>query len=56
MQLLERTAKAVRLNDAGRAFLEEARAILKRTDEAVSWNAGKCELPHGYFCVKGLNF
>jgi DNA-binding transcriptional LysR family regulator len=34
-QLLERTAKSVRLTDAGRTFLEEARAILKHTDEAV---------------------
>jgi LysR family transcriptional regulator, benzoate and cis,cis-muconate-responsive activator of ben and cat genes len=33
--LLERTAKAVRLTDAGRAFLDEARAILKHTNEAV---------------------
>lgn len=33
--LLERTARAVRLTDAGRAFLEEARAILKHTDEAL---------------------
>jgi DNA-binding transcriptional LysR family regulator len=35
VQLLERTAKSVRLTDAGRAFLEEVRAILKHTDEAV---------------------
>jgi DNA-binding transcriptional LysR family regulator len=35
VQLLERTAKSVRLTDAGRAFLDEARAILKHTDEAV---------------------
>jgi DNA-binding transcriptional LysR family regulator len=35
VQLLERTAKSVRVTDAGRAFLEEARAILKHTDEAV---------------------
>jgi LysR family transcriptional regulator, benzoate and cis,cis-muconate-responsive activator of ben and cat genes len=35
VQLLERTAKSVRLTDAGRAFLEEARAILKYTTEAV---------------------
>lgn len=35
VQLLERTAKSVRLTDAGRAFLEEARAILKQADEAV---------------------
>jgi len=33
--LLERTPKGVRLTDAGRAFLDEARAILKYTDEAV---------------------
>jgi DNA-binding transcriptional LysR family regulator len=35
VQLLERTAKSVRLTEAGRAFLNEARAILKQTDEAV---------------------
>src|SRR5260370_25309464 len=35
VQLLKRTAKSVRLTDAGRAFLDEARAILKHTDEAV---------------------
>src|SRR5450432_2504160 len=35
VQLLERTAKSVRLTDAGRAFLTEARAILKHTDDAV---------------------
>jgi DNA-binding transcriptional LysR family regulator len=33
--LLERTARAVRLTDAGRAFLDEARAILKYTNDAV---------------------
>jgi DNA-binding transcriptional LysR family regulator len=33
--LLERTAKAVRLTDAGRVFLDEARAILKHSNEAV---------------------
>lgn len=33
--LLERSAKAVRLTDAGRVFLTEARAVLKRADEAV---------------------
>jgi len=50
VQLLERTAKSVRLTDAGRAFLEEARAILKHTDEAVQKArgiAGKQELPVG---------
>jgi DNA-binding transcriptional LysR family regulator len=35
VQLLERTAKSVRLTEAGRAFLDEARAILKHTDDAV---------------------
>ena len=35
VQLLERTAKSVRLTEAGRAFLVEARAILKHTDDAV---------------------
>jgi DNA-binding transcriptional LysR family regulator len=35
VRLLERTAKSVKLTDAGRAFLNEARAILKQTDEAV---------------------
>ena len=35
VQLLERTAKSVRLTDAGRAFLEEARAILKQADGAM---------------------
>jgi DNA-binding transcriptional LysR family regulator len=34
--LLERSAKAVRLTDAGRVFLVEARAVLQRADEAVT--------------------
>jgi DNA-binding transcriptional LysR family regulator len=33
--LLERTAKSVKLTKAGRAFLDEARAVLQRADEAV---------------------
>jgi LysR family transcriptional regulator, benzoate and cis,cis-muconate-responsive activator of ben and cat genes len=33
--LLERTAKSVRLTEAGRAFLEEARAILKHAGDAM---------------------
>src|SRR2546423_9116687 len=33
--LLERGAKSVRLTDAGRAFLIEARAVLQRADDAV---------------------
>lgn len=50
VQLLERTAKSVRLTDAGRVFLDEARAILKRADEAVlkaRGVAGKQELRVG---------
>jgi DNA-binding transcriptional LysR family regulator len=35
VQLLERTAKSVKLTEAGRAFLNEARAILKHADAAV---------------------
>ena len=34
--LLERSAKSVRLTDAGRTFLTEARAVLERADKAVS--------------------
>jgi DNA-binding transcriptional LysR family regulator len=34
--LLERTAKSVRLTDAGRAFLGDARALLQKADEAVT--------------------
>jgi DNA-binding transcriptional LysR family regulator len=34
-QLFERSAKAVRLTAAGRVFLDEARAVLKRAGEAV---------------------
>ncbi|HMP84564.1 MAG TPA: LysR substrate-binding domain-containing protein, partial [Verrucomicrobiota bacterium] len=33
--LLERGAKSVRLTDAGRVFLVEARAVLQRADDAV---------------------
>lgn len=34
--LLERTAKSVRLTDAGREFLDNARALLQNADEAVT--------------------
>jgi LysR family transcriptional regulator, benzoate and cis,cis-muconate-responsive activator of ben and cat genes len=34
--LLERTAKSVRLTDAGRAFVDNARALLQSADEAVT--------------------
>src|SRR2546426_10025297 len=33
--LLERSAKSVRLTEAGRAFLTEARAVLQRAENAV---------------------
>src|SRR5947208_12062614 len=33
--LLERTAKSVRLTDAGRAFLDDARELLRQADDAV---------------------
>src|SRR5437870_12766573 len=33
--LLERTAKSVRLTDAGRAFLDEARAVIQLSQQAV---------------------
>jgi LysR family transcriptional regulator, benzoate and cis,cis-muconate-responsive activator of ben and cat genes len=34
--LLERTAKSVRLTDAGRTFLDNARALLQNADDAVT--------------------
>jgi DNA-binding transcriptional LysR family regulator len=34
-ELLERSAKSVRLTEAGRVFLNETRAVLQRVDEAV---------------------
>ena len=34
-QLLERSAKSVRLTEAGRVFLVEARAVLQRAEDAV---------------------
>jgi DNA-binding transcriptional LysR family regulator len=34
-QLLERSAKSVRLTDAGREFLKESRAVLQRVEDAV---------------------
>src|SRR6266550_3221149 len=53
VQLFERTGKAVKLTEAGFLFLEEARAILERTDEAVRnvrdfARAGETELDVGY--------
>src|SRR5207237_4364053 len=51
--LLERTAKSVRLTDAGRAFLDNARALLQNADDAVTKaraiaNAETTELQVGY--------
>jgi DNA-binding transcriptional LysR family regulator len=34
-QLFERSAKSIKLTDAGKSFLTEARAVLQRADEAV---------------------
>ncbi len=51
--LLERRAKSVHLTEAGRVFMEEARAVLQRTDEAVrvvraAGAGGSGELHVGY--------
>jgi DNA-binding transcriptional LysR family regulator len=51
--LLERSAKSVRLTEAGRAFLVEARAVLQRAEEAVKTaraiaTGGSGELHVGY--------
>jgi LysR family transcriptional regulator, benzoate and cis,cis-muconate-responsive activator of ben and cat genes len=51
--LFERGAKSVRLTEAGKAFLREARAVLQRADEAVNTAraidaGGRTELHVGY--------
>src|SRR6266446_310484 len=51
--LLERSAKSVRLTEAGGAFLIEARAVLQRAEEAVKTaravaTGGRGELHVGY--------
>jgi len=51
--LLERSAKSVRLTGAGRAFLNESRAVLQRAEEAVKAarsiaDGGRGELHVGY--------
>jgi LysR family transcriptional regulator, benzoate and cis,cis-muconate-responsive activator of ben and cat genes len=51
--LFERSAKSVRLTEAGKTFLAEARAVLQRADEAVSRaramaTGGRGELHVGY--------
>src|SRR6266516_1763032 len=53
VQLFQRTGKALNLTDAGGLFLKEARAVLERTDEAVSnvrafAQTGETELQVGY--------
>src|SRR4029077_13071331 len=53
ISLLERTAKSVRLTDAGRAFLDNARALLQNANEAVTKaravaSAERTELHVGY--------
>src|SRR3974377_182201 len=51
--LFERSAKAVRLTEAGKTFLSEARAVLQRAEEAVNTaraiaTGGRAELHVGY--------
>jgi DNA-binding transcriptional LysR family regulator len=51
--LFQRTAKSVQLTDAGRAFLGEARDVLKRADDAIDRaraiaDGGRGELHVGY--------
>lgn len=51
--LLERSAKSVRLTEAGRTFLEESRAVLQRAEDAVQAaraiaTGGRGELHVGY--------
>src|SRR5258707_13082694 len=51
--LLKRTAKSVSLTEAGRTFLDEARAVLQRVDEGVKKaravaTAGETDLHIGY--------
>src|SRR5881394_1680012 len=51
--LLERSAKSVRLTEAGRTFLKESRAVLQRAEEAVQAaraiaTGGRGELHVGY--------
>ena len=58
VQLFERTGKAVKLTDAGRLFLKDARAVLERTDEAVAnvrafAQTGETELHVGYSPLPG---
>jgi DNA-binding transcriptional LysR family regulator len=53
LALFERSAKAVRLTEAGRLFLDEARAVLQRSEEAVAAvrsvaGGGRGELHVGY--------
>lgn len=50
--LFQRTAKSLKLTEAGKVFLKEARAVLHRTDEAVknarAVSSGSGELHVGY--------
>lgn len=51
--LFERSAKSVRLTEAGKAFLAEARAVLQRSEQAVAAaraiaDGGRTELHVGY--------
>jgi DNA-binding transcriptional LysR family regulator len=53
VKLFERTARSVRLTGAGKVFLEEARAVLERTRDAIATvrsvaNGNRGELHVGY--------
>jgi len=51
VELFERTARSVRLTDAGRIFLEEARAVLRRMEEAVAKARAAMKSPSGELAV-----
>lgn len=51
VELFERTARSVHLTSAGRIFLEEARAVLQRTEEAVAKARSAMASPSGVLAV-----
>lgn len=51
VELFERTARSVRLTSAGRTFLEEARAVLRRAEEAVAKVRSARNRPSGVIAV-----
>jgi DNA-binding transcriptional LysR family regulator len=51
--LLERSAKSVRLTEAGRVFLAESRAVLERVDASVEAGEGVALVTESLACVAG---